>query len=168
MGDSMLNFNESLPLIENQVIPLNNDLAQFIAKIMHNLIKKTAHSDVVLEINNTIDSYLSKEFASIRVTLPNKKDSFLYLSRNFEVITSVLEICKNARASFPNSTLTLYYDDGAEEEESTNPSLILYVKQDDMNKEIRQKIRDLAEPYEEIFAKYETFFHTEPYLKNYV
>lgn len=164
----MLNLDESLSLMENHAIPLNNALAQFIAKTMHNLIKKTTHSDVVLEINNTIDSYLSKEFASVNVTLPNKKESFLYLSRNFEVITSVLEICKTARVSFPNSTLTLYYDDGVDEEESTSPSLILYVKQDNMSKEVRKNIRDLADPYEEIFAKYDTFFHTEPYLKNYV
>lgn len=168
MGETMLNLDDRVALPDNHVIPINNTLAQFLAKTMHNLIKKTAHSDVVVEINNTIDAYLSKEFSTLKVNLPNKKDSFLYLSKNFEVITSVLEVCKNARITFPDAELILYYDEGADEEENTSPSLILYIKQDDMSKEIRQMIRDLTEPYEDIFATYEAFFHTEPYLKNYV
>lgn len=127
-----------------------------------------AELDDFIENNNTIDPDLSNFFSDFMVTLPNKKDVFLYLSKNPEVITSILEVCTNAKSSFPDSTLILHYDDGADEEESTIPSLILYVKQDDMSKEVRKNIRNLADHYEEVFAKYDTFFHTEPYLKNYV
>lgn len=166
----MSNMNQYSVSAENQPIPLNKDLAQFLAQSMHNLIKRTYNDDVILEINNNITSYLTEELSKYEVQLPNKEDSFLYLSKKFEIITAVLEIIKNARSLYPLSAITLYYDDGKDEEaeEDSLPSLILYVKNDSTSKEIRQQIRALSDPYEELFARYNAFFHTEPYLVNYV
>lgn len=147
-------------------IPLNTEIAQFLAQTMRNLIKNNSLSMVVSEVSTTMGEYLYTEFTSHNVIFDNKNEILRYLSEKFEIITTVLEITKKTRETFPNAILTLKYDDGSdpEGEENSIPSLVLYVHDDSMDKEKRIQIRSISEQYEEILARYDALFYTEPYL----